>query len=205
MTPIADMVRRMAAQGLTIEAIAIAVEAVEIQHEEKQAHRREQERIRQRNHRDRTRDTRDTRDTVNALSFKKEEVIVKEEELKEKKVRKSVGFVCPSDFKPDDGDYKVGDDYGICHSMVDSKCASMIEWSQANRNRAVARKSDWHLTLRGFIRREGKPRPVDQGLTPEEYHRQIHGGKNGKAENPETSDRCRIEGTSIEGKLFQTR
>ena len=58
MTPIANAIRQMAAKGLGIEAIAIAVEAMEMADAEKLAARREAERIRQRNHRARTRESR---------------------------------------------------------------------------------------------------------------------------------------------------
>lgn len=233
MTPIANLIRHMLAKGIDIEAILIAVEAIEFEREEKQQLSREQNRIRQQNHRARNGDTRDTRDTENIQQNQPPRtrdkrdtvnaIVSKKEDIKESKQTLSVkGSVCPSDFQPNEGDYKVGNDYGHSHAQVDGQCTQMVEWSQANRNRAVARKSDWHLTLRGFLRRHGKPaqsQSDQQGMSAEEYHRKYSGATeeeisewksrvtrkaNGKG-HTETLDGSGTESSDYESEFLQTR
>jgi hypothetical protein len=70
MTPIADMIRRMAAKGMSLEVIAHAVEAVELVNTEKHAIRREQNRKAKQNQRARQRDIADGADRAdNSLSY----------------------------------------------------------------------------------------------------------------------------------------
>jgi hypothetical protein len=61
------------------------------------------------------------------------------------------GTVCPLDFKPSAKHYAQGAELGFSPADVDKICQTMIDWSHANANRQIARKSDWDRTLKKFI------------------------------------------------------
>ena len=83
-----------------------------------------------------------------------------------KKVKKerAIGKICPPDFQPSDHHYLAGAKLNINRAKIDELCGDMRSWSAANSNRAVARKSDWGLTLHQWIKRfDGeRKRPTEQ-------------------------------------------
>lgn len=186
----------MRAAGLTDAQI---LRLLEVEENERAATIREQNRIRQQNHRARNaveRDshgvTRDVRDGVNALSSKKE---VNLESKKERALTNSRGTFCPADFTPSDSHFDLGQSLGLSRSQVSEAAGQMVEWSTANRNRAVARKADWSLTFTGWLRRNSKPpQTADPPMTAEgrelerktrEYEVELERRKrNGHEENP---------------------
>ena len=66
--------------------------------------------------------------------------------------KRSRGHLCPEDFRPTAQHYETAASLGMPRQTVDQICANMHNWSRANANRAIARKSDWGLTLHSFIR-----------------------------------------------------
>ena len=69
------------------------------------------------------------------------------------KKERAIGRVCPPDFQPKESHYEKGRALNVNNAKVDELCADMKSWSAANSNRAVARKSDWDLTLHQWIKR----------------------------------------------------
>lgn len=74
--------------------------------------------------------------------------------LESKKEKKERGKSIPPDWHPSEWHYALGAKIGHSRAAVDEIATSMREWAEANKNRAVARKSDWDLTFNGFLRRQ---------------------------------------------------
>lgn len=69
--------------------------------------------------------------------------------------RKS-GTCLPEDWTPPEELFAYGAEQGLTRSQTASILEDMRIWAVSNRNRAVARKADWNLTAKGFIRRDAK-------------------------------------------------
>lgn len=67
--------------------------------------------------------------------------------------RKS-GTCLPEDWSPPEELFSYGSGLGLNRQQTASILEDMRIWAVANRNRAVARKADWNLTAKGFIRRD---------------------------------------------------
>lgn len=67
--------------------------------------------------------------------------------------RKS-GTCLPEDWSPPEELFAYGAEQGLSREQTGSILEDMRIWAVANRNRAVARKADWNLTAKGFIRRD---------------------------------------------------
>ena len=81
------------------------------------------------------------------------------------------GQALPADWSPSNGDR----DYGhrllhLTDSQIDAFAEDMKLWAGANANRAVARKADWSMAFKGWMRREAAKQ---QGAT--------NGHRNGSA------------------------
>jgi hypothetical protein len=72
------------------------------------------------------------------------------------------GHLCPDDFRPAEKHYDAGAKYGF-----DQICTRMRNWSHANSNRQIARKSDWSLAFFNFIDRYA----ADQGVVKKQPSR----------------------------------
>jgi hypothetical protein len=64
------------------------------------------------------------------------------------------GCVLSPDWKPSHDDIIYGINLGFTQAQVASMAEDMKLWALANKNRAVARKADWHLTFLGWMRRQ---------------------------------------------------
>jgi hypothetical protein len=73
------------------------------------------------------------------------------------------GRLCPDDFQPTEKHYAAGAERGLSRNAVDDICARMHDWSHANANRQIARKTDWSLTLHNFIRDHAEKRGLRPG------------------------------------------
>jgi hypothetical protein len=80
----------------------------------------------------------------------------KKEEKKEEATRRKTGCVLPDTWQPSEGHYAEGTSLGHHSSEVDNLAGAMRIWSKTNAHRAVARKSDWDLTFTGWMQREWK-------------------------------------------------
>jgi len=69
------------------------------------------------------------------------------------------GSSLPADWQPTSDDASYGRTLGFSTDQMADMAEQMHLWAGANRNRAVARKSDWSLTFRGWMRREAQRRP----------------------------------------------
>lgn len=177
-TPIATMVLQMISAGIPPEVIALAVQTAELAARESATSsvpidiaaqkRREWDRNRKRAAKNNS--------TGNSAMDKKPPLIgldkivneipkVSKKELVSEKQnstggppeihRKRIkGVVCGEDFVPDDTDYKHALTLGMPREFADRCAIEMREWSGANSHREVARKTDWHLALKGWMRRE---------------------------------------------------
>jgi hypothetical protein len=77
------------------------------------------------------------------------------------------GRPCPDDFRPAEKHYDAGAKYGFPRQTVDQICTRMRNWSHANSNRQIARKSDWSLAFFNFIDRYA----ADQGVVKKQPSR----------------------------------
>jgi uncharacterized protein YdaU (DUF1376 family) len=64
------------------------------------------------------------------------------------------GTICPDNFTPSPTHYSEGASLGFSANDVDSMAAEMRDWSVANSNRAVARKSDWGRAFTNWLKRK---------------------------------------------------
>lgn len=155
-TPIADMVEAMLSGGIPPEQVLLAIRAVELttshsKYNDPVAARR---RAWDREYRRSKKSGIPPEDPkTHSLSSSPSTDL----EKKGKKERKS-GNVCPPEFHPKANHYVLGQELSQSRIQVDAMCDDMKAWSQANANRAIARKADWDLTLTGWMKRNAKPK-----------------------------------------------
>ena len=83
------------------------------------------------------------------------------------------GTQIPDDWEPNQSDMQYGHNLGLSPAAIAGMAEDMRLWARANRNRQVARKADWNLTFKGWMRR-GKERqdarqPKPRTLPPTHY------------------------------------
>lgn len=81
------------------------------------------------------------RDNINNNITKKEEA------------RRKRGAEIPPDWNPTEKHFEIGAELGLDVNGIRQAAEDMRLWAQANRHRAVARKSDWDLTFTTWLRR----------------------------------------------------
>ena len=59
-------------------------------------------------------------------------------------------------WKPNNGDRDYGHALFLTDAQINDMAEDMRLWAGANANRQVARKADWSLTFKGWMRREAK-------------------------------------------------
>jgi hypothetical protein len=67
--------------------------------------------------------------------------------------RRRQGHVIPTDWAPSAEDREYGRHLGASERLQNEVAEDMRIWAGANQNRSIARKADWSLTYRGFLRR----------------------------------------------------
>lgn len=67
------------------------------------------------------------------------------------KMKTDKGHVCPEDFKPKESHYEKAAAHGFSRAWVDGQAERMINWSAANANRQIARKTNWNAALFNFM------------------------------------------------------
>jgi hypothetical protein len=161
-TPIADMIERMAAGGVPMEFILLAVRTAELSAEKSGGipvdtaaeKRRAWDRERKASKRNSTgHSTGIPPDNGSALSFLESKGIKKEEQKKERKRGEKI----PPDWKPNVGHVAAGQQLGFTEPQIREQAEDMRLWAQSNDHRAVARKSDWDMTFLSWLRRN-KPK-----------------------------------------------
>jgi hypothetical protein len=74
------------------------------------------------------------------------------------------GCSLPPDWMPTEADQKWASEKGFPLEWISEQTESMEMWARANSNRGVARKADWSLTWRNWLKREWeKHRPSAAG------------------------------------------
>jgi hypothetical protein len=66
------------------------------------------------------------------------------------------GAALPADWSPSESDVGYGVALGLSEDQVYDRAEKMRLWAGANRNRAVARKSNWGLAFKGWLRDEAE-------------------------------------------------
>lgn len=66
--------------------------------------------------------------------------------------RNSRGTRLPSDWQPSAKNREFGHALGLTDSQIDAMADEMRDWAGANANRQVARKADWGLTFKNWMR-----------------------------------------------------
>jgi hypothetical protein len=74
------------------------------------------------------------------------------------------GCALPEEWRPTNGDR----DYGhkklhLSDSQIDELAEDMRLWAGANSNRQIARKADWSMAFKGWMRREAKKNGAANG------------------------------------------
>ena len=183
MTPIADMIEKMQAEGVPMHVIVLAVRTAEltaacgksggIPVDMTAEKRRAYDRGRKAAQRNSGGIPPDIPGTTESASSLKE---VKKEEADRKmpggnSERRKMGKSLPDDWLPSESHYAEGTQLHRTRGEVDAMAAEMRLWAKANGHRAVARKLDWDATFLGWMRREwGKangskpPRSPIQGI-----------------------------------------
>jgi hypothetical protein len=68
------------------------------------------------------------------------------------------GTTLAPNWQPSEGDLEYGRSLGLTSDQIAEAAEEMRLWAGGNRNRAVARKADWSLTFKSWMRRNrGKP------------------------------------------------
>lgn len=170
MTPIADMVEQMVAEGVPMSIILLAVRTAELAMAtgnsggipvDKTAEKR---RAYDRERKAKTKvsggippefppEHKIALSSSSLIETQKEE---EKEESKRPPKRKS-GRSLPADWHPSESHYKIGQKLSRTREHVDREAESMRLWATANSNRAVARKADWDATFTGWLRRSFTP------------------------------------------------
>ena len=82
------------------------------------------------------------------------------------------GTCLPENWVPSEELFAYGGQHGLTREQTATVFEDMRIWAGANRNRAVARKADWNLTAKGFIRRDAikfKARAGPRQAQPDAY------------------------------------
>lgn len=164
MTPIADMIEKMTAEGVPMHVIVLAVKTAELAAQSGKSggipvdttaeKRRAYDRERKANKRKSGGKSGGIPpDTELALSssLPKIDPEIKKEEAKPTRVR---GHALPDDWLPSEVHYAEGSLTQHSRADVDAKADEMRLWARANGHRAVARKLDWDATFTGWMRRD---------------------------------------------------
>jgi hypothetical protein len=88
------------------------------------------------------------RKKVRADSLKKQESV---DSKAKPKMKNNKGHICPTDWMPKQSHYDKAETGGRLMPWVDAQAERMRNWSAANANRAVARKSDWDKAFFNWI------------------------------------------------------
>lgn len=179
-SPIADMVAQMMAAGVTADTIVLAVRTAELAMQQSivstgipvespvditAEKRRAYDRERKRNARVSGGKSggippESAECPKSTISFLRED-----KNKKERKIDR--GRTIPPDWRPSDTHYSEGEKRGFTRTRVDEFATDMRLWAEANKNRAVARKSNWDMTFSVWLRRQ-KPDgpPIQSSIVP---------------------------------------
>jgi hypothetical protein len=160
MTPIADMIEKMVADGVPMATITLAVRTaeqvaatgksggipVDTAAEKRRAYDRERK-AKKRNSGGKSGGI--PPETKNASSSLKGEI---DKDLESKK--RGRGVKLPVEWKPSEGHYAEGAKVRRTREQVDEKAEEMRLWARANGHRAVARKLDWDAAFSGWLNRD---------------------------------------------------
>ncbi|MDE2096817.1 MAG: hypothetical protein KGL39_06180 [Patescibacteria group bacterium] len=72
----------------------------------------------------------------------------------------SIGESLPAEWQPTCDDIDYGRRLGLSEQDIDGMLEDMKLWAGANANRQIARKADWHLAFKGWLRREAKKKGI---------------------------------------------
>ncbi len=76
------------------------------------------------------------------------------------------GTAMQADWVPDESDIAYGLALGLSEDQIDHAAQDMKLWAGANRNRQIARKADWGLTFKGWLRRDAERcKPKQNGIS----------------------------------------
>lgn len=167
MTPLADMIEKMTADGVPMATILLAVRTaeqvaaagnsggipVDAAAEKRRAYDRERKRNKANSTGVSTGIPPEQPIALTSLVSNTPQEVIEKKEKKEGAKRKT-GCVLPDEFRPKDFHYAEGRTMGRTERDVDAKVDEMRLWSKSNAHRAVARKSDWDATLTGWMRRD---------------------------------------------------
>jgi hypothetical protein len=70
----------------------------------------------------------------------------------------AIATIAPDDWKPNEKTLLWCYERGYTREQIREGIGEMIDWSQGNANRAVAKKSDWDATFRNWMRRKSPPK-----------------------------------------------
>lgn len=70
------------------------------------------------------------------------------------------------DWKPSESDFEYGEELGLDRQQISKMAEDMRLWALANKNRAIARKADWSLTFKGWMRRDAEKIRSQQRAPP---------------------------------------
>ena len=169
---IAEMVGQMIERGVDRETIMLAVQTAEeclkstsLSADESADRRRARDRERQRIKREEARKSADN-PQIPQTSADGALILKEDNNKKEKKVSRR--HPCPQTFQPDESDFEYGEKLGHHRESVEAKAEDMRVWAGST----GALKINWHLTLRGFLRRDAPKQPLKPNgqvptITPE--------------------------------------
>jgi hypothetical protein len=69
-----------------------------------------------------------------------------------------IGHPLPFDWEPSRDDVIYGRNLGLSDDQIADALEGLRLWAGANSNRAVARKSNWHMAFKSWMRREAAKR-----------------------------------------------
>jgi hypothetical protein len=176
MTPIADMIEKMTAEGVPMHVILLAVKTAEMTAvrgnsggipvdktaEKRRAYDRERKAEKKLSGGIPVEIPRNSQSASSLLLSEKEKEEVDRETIRGnsggKSEQRKVGRQLPDDWRPSESHFAEGAALHRTRDQVEAKAEEMRLWAQANGHRAVARKLDWDAAFRGWMRRDwGKP------------------------------------------------
>jgi hypothetical protein len=112
------------------------------------------------------------------------------------------GTKLPDDWQPTSDDLAYGGKLGLRLCEIESMAEDMRMWAHGNSNRGVARKANWSMTFKGWMRREAKKRGSANNGKPrnrlagalEQLGRTIEVIEGGRAESGEVAPRLLSRG-----------
>lgn len=78
------------------------------------------------------------------------------ESIMEIRMARSVGCAIPENWEPTNDDREYGHRLRLSDLQIDAMAEDMRLWAGANANRQIARKANWSLAFKGWMRRESK-------------------------------------------------